>query len=785
MDNIMIFASMATHHIPILPSRAPPPTDTHLDIDPNDVLHDTLDNTVPTTEPSTPTPVTTQMDNDKTETVIDINSQIQKPALPEAEPASVEVQMDNDTEKSVREEEARSEVVHTDDLVSASQSDVLDNNYTTAAPVKDVNPEITITENDSPENLDPNRSVAQDTHKQDGPDHEEDRSEYASLDNNPSLATEPDSEAEHSDSTTTKVARLAATYGSSGESQATMTVKPKGSLFGGPAGPQIPVEPNIAGFEDMFDDGVPEAPTDTILQEDSGVDMNSFDFSKPNFEEDAEPEAEAGAEQGIPSQPPHANHGTKPGMNASHDPMSPDFKYGPTSPTYSNAPSNISHASQSSSAPEIQETLDYISGDRYGTASDIKETPEEFSKHEQVVQTQPPCSCEHHCGHRVIDAFGLRPGPRQEGCVYFSNTICDNDTSGTFDIEHGKYPSAQRVDTEDLDEDEESLNDGATDPMGRYNTTIPFNHTETQIRDRRVFDEESSSSDEFQTKAKKKRKKTKTKSSKATKKSKNNNGIATPRASDSDEDDDIKTDEQASTPAPKTPAAKKKAPSTAVPNQTIVQMLQRLAKSHLTKLSYPVNFNSTASSCSICNSASYAIYGASSTPRRIKIYDFGQGNTEIPDANQAGNAIASTSAIKPKDTNLCLACTTSYMKILMCNTHEISSISPLPSASPSSHPSHPSQILASYTTEQLQTTCSICPTPATYTCDSTCGAKFCDTCTGKLYGEHDGKLSDMLEGMTDGVTPEYKRGLRADVELLRKGGELWRFLGRMAKSRGV
>jgi hypothetical protein len=43
----------------------------------------------------------------------------------------------------------------------------------------------------------------------------------------------------------------------------------------------------------------------------------------------------------------------------------------------------------------------------------------------------------------------------------------------------------------------------------------------------------------------------------------------------------------------------------------------------------------------------------------------------------------------------------------------------------------------------------------------------------------------MLEGMTDGVTPEYKRGLRADVELLRKGGELWRFLGRMAKSRGV
>jgi hypothetical protein len=389
----------------------------------------------------------------------------------------------------------------------------------------------------------------------------------------------------------------------------------------------------------------------------------------------------------------------------------------------------------------------------------------------------------------VINAFGLRPGPRQEGCVYFNNIVCDNDTSGTYNNKHAKYPSARVVDIEDLDEDEESLNDGATDPMGGYNTTIPFNHNERVIRDRRVFDEESSSSDERQTKAKKKRKKTKTKSSKATKKSKNNNGIATPRASDSDEDDDIKIDEQASTPAPK-PPAKKKAPSTSVPNQTIVQMLQRLAKPHLTKLSYPVNFNSAVSSCSICNSPSYAIYGASSTPRKIKIYDFGQGNTEIPDANQAGNAIASSTAIKPNDTNLCLACTTSYMKILMCSTHEISSITPLPSSSPSSpsHPSpssHPSQIPPSYTPATLQTTCSICPTPATYTCDLTCGAKFCDTCAGKLYGKFDGSLSRMLEGMTDEITPEYARGLRADVELLRKGGELWRFLGRMARMKGA
>jgi hypothetical protein len=119
----------------------------------------------------------------------------------------------------------------------------------------------------------------------------------------------------------------------------------------------------------------------------------------------------------------------------------------------------------------------------------------------------------------------------------------------------------------------------------------------------------------------------------------------------------------------------------------------------------------------------------------------------------------------------------------MCSTHEISSISPLPqSSSSSSSPS--SQTPPSYTTAELQTTCSICPTPATYTCDSSCGARFCDTCAGKVYGEFDGSLSKMLEGMTDEVTSEYARGLRADVELLRKGGELWRFLERMARQRG-
>jgi hypothetical protein len=585
-----------------------------------------------------------------------------------------------------------------------------------------------------------------------------------------------------------------------------VVAEPRVSLFGGPAGPPIPPQSDILetsgvgsvvqtdpteGFEDLFQEAT-DAPTalNNIWQENAGVDMSSFSFPDSNIEEDVEPEADAGAEQENFGQPPSSDYDAKPDMNVSFYPTSTNYSYGPTSPTYSHATSNSSNASKKSSASELQEVMDLM---YYNRADDNKETPEELAKLEQGVDvtghsiSEPPkepspCTCEHHCRHRVCKEFNLREGPRKEDCVYFNNLVYDNDQSGTYTDEHKKFLSSLKVDVEDMDDDEESVEDKgrdslmsgglAADSMGRYTTTIPFNHTDTLIRNKRVFDEESSSSDESQAKSKKKRKKTKTKSFKASKRSKNNNGNAIQRTSESVEED-IEIDEQASTPAPKAPTKPtKKTPSTAEPNQTIVQMLQRLAKPHLTKLSYSIIFNSPVSSCSICNTPSYAIYGCSSTPRKIKIYDFGQGNTEIPDANQAGNAM--TMAVKPKDTHLCLACTTGYMKILVCSNHDITPTSPPQPSSSSS---------TSTTSSDLQQTCSVCPAPSTYTCDHNCGAKFCDTCAIKLYGKFDGSLSGMLDTIKDEVSGKYKSGLRADVELLREGGELWKFLGRMARKR--
>jgi hypothetical protein len=892
-----MFAPMAAHHVPILQCPDPTPIDIHMDIDPEDVMHDTLSTTVSTgLESSTSIPILTKMNNEGTGTFVDISTQAQAMTTAKDETASVEVQMGIDTERGVIEAKAHTELVLEADPVPSVQTEIPNANYTTSAPVKDATPEVAVStetpvtaietvshaeesltveshipelaelegceaidtkstaestaaseleviktatsertdpstvdgtsetyETSSPENPNPSTLVSEDAQKADGHDQKDKASGLVSPDHDSPLAKESNSDAGRSDDTTAQVARLAATYTSSGESQTAMAAEPRSSLFGGPPGPQVPPPSNTIEstgtepvaqtevaeeFPDLFPQEAPDAPmtSNHILQEVTESDMD-FDFTNSNAERDAEPDLETGAQQDISSQHPSSDHGARSDITTLHDPISADFKYSPTSPVYSHAPSDNSHISQKSSASSFQGVIDIISSDDlYGAADNGKEIPEEFSRLEQAADVTMqnivksteyphPCGCEHHCGHRVINAFGLRPGPRQEGCVYINNIVLDTDKSGTYDDEQGKYPSAPNIDPEDLDEDEVSLDGNRTmsgnmtDPMGRYSTTIPFNHSETQIRDRRVFDEESSSSDESQIKSKKKRKKAKTKSSKAPKKSKHNSGIATPRASDSDdEEDDIKIDEQASTPASKTKTktktktAAKKTPSAAVANQTIVQMLQRLAKPHSTKLSYPIAFNCSTASCSICNSPSYAINGASSTPRKIKIYDFGSGNTEIPDANEAGSPRSSAATIKPKDTQLCLACTTNYMKILMCSNHDISPDIPPPTSSPFIQT--PKAGSASYTTTDLQATCSVCPSAATYTCDNICGARFCDTCAVKLYGDCEGSLSTMFEGIADEISGEYPQGLRADAELLRKGGELWRFLGRMAGKRG-
>ncbi|KAH0396657.1 hypothetical protein KCU89_g9083, partial [Aureobasidium melanogenum] len=570
--------------------------------------------------------------------------------------------------------------------------------------------------------------------------------------------------------------------------------------------------------------------------------------SGPDVEKDVESEAVFGAQREVASPPPGSDHDAKPDISAYPSNTSPAPSHitsstssqlsHKTSATQAEEMNELINSgdlyppeTDARDFPPEYFNLDQTSND---TDQSVLESTEEVQ----------PCYCEPRrpCQPCVARAFTLRDRPE---CVHFGNHIPDTDTSGNYTDDVQWYPSTREVDLEDLDEDEPTRQDGErdyrmsgglisdnTDFMGRFTNMIPFNKTDPLIRDKKPFEEESSSEEDSATKKSKKRKK-KGGSSRQAKRPRITDMTDITDESDiqpvhplsrtsrpikktasriteiADEPDTQPThrtrdrshvlphlsttlgtlseslqrrqsESGATKPTKKTTSKKKKTPTNTPltqPTQTIIQMVQRVAKPLTTKLSYPINFNAR-SFCSICSCPSYAIVGTGS-PRNVKIYDFGHGNREMPDANQAGKS--QPMQPRPEETSLCLKCTTAYMRILMCNTHDVVPLDVESVFEPSAAFAKASGKQCSK--DEVKGWCSLCPAPASYFCDKNCGAKFCDTCGSKVYAE-DGDLNAMLDQTKDEITHEYKHGLRADVELLRKGGELERFLARMAAGAG-
>ncbi|KAH0259297.1 hypothetical protein KCU91_g15291, partial [Aureobasidium melanogenum] len=626
------------------------------------------------------------------------------------------------------------------------------------------------------------------------------------------------------------------------EEDTILLAKTRGSLFGGPDGKQIP--PSTQPLETPRGDSVTQSQTpkgfDHLFPQDmAGISMQSqifldqasalktgpFTFETSNAEEDAGPgvekniesEAVLGAQREVASPPPGSDHDAKPDISAYPSTPSPAY-------THTTSSTN-SQLSQKTKASEIQEVIDLIgSGELYAQEIHNQQTPEEASRSEQAsngtdqsvlesIEPGQPCNCEfeYPCSPCKVRSYNLRP--RKDDYVCFGNQIPDTDTSGTYTEDKKSYPSSREVAGEDRDDDEDTIEDGEgdyhmnrglvsenTDLMGSFTKTNPFNETDPLIRDKIPSEEESSSEDDLASKKRKRRKK-ENKSGKRAKR---------PKITDmTDEPDTQPTHRRrershvlpylsttigtlseslqrrqsgsgASKPTKKTISKKKKAPtnsSSTQPTQTITQMVQRVAKPLTTKLSYAINFNAR-SFCSICSCPSYAIIGTGS-PRNVKIYDFGTGNRETSDANQAGKP--QPMQPRPEETSLCLKCTTAYMKVLMCKIHDV-----VPLEVESVFDTSAAFAKATNkqcTKDEVKGWCSLCPAPASYFCDKNCGAKFCDTCASKVYAE-DGDLDAMLDQTKDEITHEYKHGLRADVELLRKTGELEKFLARMAAGAG-
>lgn len=193
----------------------------------------------------------------------------------------------------------------------------------------------------------------------------------------------------------------------------------------------------------------------------------------------------------------------------------------------------------------------------------------------------------------------------------------------------------------------------------------------------------------------------------------------------------------------------------------------------ITSLCHPVAFNHKPmpdSPCHFCHPPIHAILGLGF--RSVTIIDDPKaGMIEIKGGHGA----------RGKDqTRLCISCTLNLMKKLVCRTHDIRKIHPNDLA-PDLDFGAAFDRLNSGNLYSKDHWCSICPSLAEHRCctkdgDSCgCGLMLCWQCEQELT-RHKGNFDHFLAGLAVEATDNRPFGLRADVELLRDGGPIDKFL---------
>ncbi|KAI5240032.1 hypothetical protein E4T43_06358 [Aureobasidium subglaciale] len=607
------------------------------------------------------------------------------------------------------------------------------------------------------------------------------------------------------DSTTVVMPRISL-FG--GPSYPLDVTEPRISLFGGPSYPKSVIGPQksrateieaerVAGLVatggldsgfDLFGESE-DAPIDLtrslLLEEAISGDVEQFGEWNFDFKLDVEADTEAGAEEDHPGTANDSDHDAKPDVEILSESVSPAASQ--VSQKSATLAKNLVHfiTSESQCPPKPDNAnTEILNLSGKGIASGLVQSML------QPIPLEQRCYCvKHPCKHDL----NLRPRDKKKVANY--GNVYDNDPTSDFE-EYPNGMSASRIAREDMDEDESdnddadaySMTGGLETRSGRMNDVfekVPYNQRDSFIRDKNTLDDESSDDEVFEKPKPKKRKRAKQTSSRPSKKAKSNKTKRTiKRARESDDEDLIttqddngevilikETKESKETKETEETKETKKPPG----SQTIAQIMQRLATPHTTKLSYPITFNSSTASCSFCNQRSYTFTGCGS--RKIKVYDYGNGLTEIPNANEAGLPIPIKR--KPAATNLCMACTTQKMAILMCKTHSMAELNPVPYFDKSAAFD---RMIKNQPAEEGEVWCSICPLPALHSCSKNCGAKFCETCAIKVHTNHHEDLRAMLQATKDEITAEYRYGLRADVALLRGDGELIKFMKRHSKT---
>lgn len=191
-------------------------------------------------------------------------------------------------------------------------------------------------------------------------------------------------------------------------------------------------------------------------------------------------------------------------------------------------------------------------------------------------------------------------------------------------------------------------------------------------------------------------------------------------------------------------------------------------KTITTKLCHPLTFNhdlSPSHPCHFCSIPTYPLLGLGPASPIVRIHPLNHSYTELSSGHHANGQ---------EPTRLCILCTTTRVRQLVCAAHNIEPIPGIRAADIDFKAAF-GRLVAGDQTE-ADRWCSVCPAPALYRCYKPCGLLLCETCAVALDGEHKGRLGAMLERLTEGPTGKRPFGLRADAELLRVDGQLVKFM---------
>lgn len=198
----------------------------------------------------------------------------------------------------------------------------------------------------------------------------------------------------------------------------------------------------------------------------------------------------------------------------------------------------------------------------------------------------------------------------------------------------------------------------------------------------------------------------------------------------------------------------------------------------ITSFSHPISFNcddeKPYKECHLCAHPALRIVGFGKKRASVIDFDDSSGFVEFSGGHRADH-------VEP--TTLCTECTTSRMAVLMCGTHQMTSIPDTKYTSQDEEMALNDLLDGKLESVDIGAFCSICPSLATLQCSARqedgpngCGLKLCDRCTAALVGGYDGNLGKMMAREMAADVDGEGFGFRADADFLRPDGVLVRYL---------